>query len=334
VRYRGKYPLEFVKVNYGVNSYFVTPSYKPTKVLLFLKAYFSALLFRKPNSVIVIQRINSNFIYANLLKVLIKVRPSNTVYDIDDADYLDYPTRTIFYFVRNCSSVSVGSKELQQNLSRLNKNVILNTSPTPDLKIFKKAKNILLTVGWIGGFGGGHKESLTKYFFPSLKELPFKVKFILLGVPSKSEYDFVTNYFRHFKNVELEIPQDIDWRNETDIQQRISRFDIGIATLLNDELHRSKSAFKLKQYFNNGVPVLSSNIPENSFFVAEGRNGFLCATTDEFRKRIIEINEMSQADYMQLSEAARAATSKFNLTNFSEILLSNYTENLKRLNFA
>lgn len=324
VRYRGKFPLDFLKANYGVNSYFVTPSYKPTKILLFLKVYFSALLFRKSNSLIVVQRVNSNFIYSNLLKFLIKVRKSNTVYDLDDADYLEHPPATIYYFIKNCSSVSVGSKELQQNLSRLNKNVFLNTSPTPDLQIINQGKNGSLTIGWIGDFGGGHKEGMVNNFFPALKELPFKIKLTLLGVKRKSEFDFLTDYFQPFTNVELEMPQDIDWRNETDIQHRISKFDIGVATLLNNELHRSKSAFKLKQYFNNGVPVLSSPIPENSYFVDEGRNGFLCETSDDFRNRIIEIKEMSYSDYNNLSTSARTDISKFNLTRYAETLLSNF----------
>lgn len=323
VRYRGKFPLDFLKANYGVNSYFVIPGYKPSNILNFLKAYFSALLFRKPNSLIVVQRINSNFIYSNLLKFLVKARKSNTVYDLDDADYLEHPPATTYYFIKNCSVVSVGSRELQHNLSRLNKNVFLNTSPTPDLQIINEGKNGTLTIGWIGDFGGGHKQSLVNCFFPALKELPFKVKFTLLGVHKKSEYDFLSDYFRHFTNFELEVPQDIDWQNEKEIQVRISKFDIGIATLLDDELHRSKSAFKLKQYFNNGVPVLSSPIPENSHFVDEGRNGFLCETPDDFRKRIIEIKEMSPSDYNNLSTAARSDISKFNLERYAGTLLSN-----------
>src|SRR5215212_9026511 len=100
VRYRGKFPLDFLKANYGVNSHFVTPGYKPAKVFHFLKAYLSALLFRKPNSLIIVQRVNSNFIYANMLKFLIKLRNSNTVYDLDDADYLEHPPATIYFFIK------------------------------------------------------------------------------------------------------------------------------------------------------------------------------------------------------------------------------------------
>lgn len=321
VRYRGQYPCDFLRNNYGIKSFFVIPSYKPIKLLQFAKAYFSALFFRKTGSIIVIQRINSNFIYANLLKLLIKIRKTDTIYDLDDADYLEYHPKTIYFFIKNCKTVSVGSNELVQNLSKLNKNIFLNTSPTPDLKIIKNKNNSLLTIGWIGGFGGGHKESLTKYFFPSLKDLPFKIKLILLGVAEKSEYEILTNYFINFENVLLEMPQDIDWEDENDIQQRIATFDIGIATLLDNESQRSKSAFKAKQYLNNGVPVLSSNISENNLFVEHKQNGFLCSTPADFRQRIIEIKEMNPDNYKALSENARNTISKFDLTKYCDNLI-------------
>jgi glycosyltransferase involved in cell wall biosynthesis len=273
---------------------------------------------------IVIQRVNSNLIYSNLLKILIKIKNSNTVYDLDDADYLEHPPSTIYYFIKNCSAVYVGSKELQRNLSHLNNRIILNTSPTLDLKITKQGKNGLFTIGWIGDFKGGHKEGLVNLFFPALKDLPFKIKLILLGVHINSDFEYLTDYFKRYRNVQLEIPKNIDWQNEREIQNRITKFDIGIATLFDNELHRSKSAFKLKQYFNNGIPVLSSAIPENSNFVEEGRNGFYCETSDDFRKRIIEINDMSPSDYNNLSFGARSGITKFNLKQYTETLISNF----------
>ena len=167
----------------------------------------------------------------------------------------------------------VGSNELLQNLNTYNKNVYLNTSPTPDLNIVKKSKNSVLTVGWIGCFGGHHKQSLLNLFFPALQHLPFKINLVLLGVTDNSEIKFLVKYFSCFENVVLEMPQNMNWTNENDIQLRIAKFDIGIATLIDNELQRSKSAFKTKQYLNNRVPVLSSDIPENNLFVKHGKNG-------------------------------------------------------------
>src|SRR5688572_13337958 len=106
IRYRAKYPLDFFKQHKGVNSYLVIPGYSPKRILIFLKAYFSALLFRKKNSLIVIQRVQSDFIYANLLKLLVRIRKRDTVYDLDDADYLELKPDTIHYFAKHCQKIS------------------------------------------------------------------------------------------------------------------------------------------------------------------------------------------------------------------------------------
>jgi glycosyltransferase involved in cell wall biosynthesis len=324
VRYRGKYPLDHLKNNFQIRSYFSYPSYKPWRMLYFINAFLSALLFRKSNSIIVVQRLNSNFIYANLLKLLVKLRRSNTVYDIDDADYLEYPPATIYFFSKNCSKISVGSHELVKNLSKFNDNIILNTSSTPELSITKKVRSEVFTIGWIGGFGGDHKKSLMTCFFPSLKDMPFKVKLVLLGVAEKSEYVFLVDYFRSFQNIILEMPQDIDWNNELEIQDRISKFDVGIATLVDNEMQRSKSAFKTKQYMNNGVPVLSVDIPENNLFINDGKDGFLCNSPDDFRKRIIEIQSMDDKQYQLFSDHAKNASSAFSLAIYCDKIMNDY----------
>lgn len=329
VRYRGQYPLEFLKNNYGIDSYFVYPGYRLAHIIHFVKAYFSALLFPKKDSLIVFQSINSNFIYSNALKLLAKVRKKQTFYDLDDADYLRFQPDTIFYFIRNCSRLTVGSTELLKNLSKLNSNATLITCPVPDFNIVKHKRNDLFTIGWIGDFGTGHKESLLKLFFPSLLNLPFKVKLILLGVGKKAEYDFLTAYFKNFENVTVEIPQDIVWTDETDIQQRIVTFDVGIATLLDNEFYRSKSAFKMKQCFNNGIPVLSSDIPENNLFLEHGKTGFFCSNPEDFTQRIIQLKEMSDEQYSHLSENARASIHCFDLKFFCDKLISTYGEHMQ-----
>lgn len=56
---------------------------------------------------------------------------------------------------------------------------------------------------------------------------------------------------------------------------------------------------KAKQYLNNGVPVLSTDPPENNAMVMEDLNGYLCSSSEEFRNGIIIINNMSDSYYME-----------------------------------
>lgn len=304
VRYRAKYPLDHCREKQGIGSYLVVPSYRPAPIFKFLQAYLSALFFRKKDSLIIIQRVQSNFIYARLLRILVKFQHKNTIYDLDDADYLEYKSEHILHFASKCEKVAAGSVEIAKYLSQFNKNVFHLTSPTVELGIRKKLRNPLLTVGWIGGLGGDHKTSLFQLIFPALLALPIEVKFILLGVTEKKDATLVHSYFRDCKNLTLEMPMNIDWNDERAIQLRIASFDIGIATLLNNPIQLSKSGIKAKQYLNNGVPVLSTNLPENNSVVEDGYNGFLCSSSEDFTKRILHISRMSELQYAQLSSNA------------------------------
>lgn len=78
----------------------------------------------------------------------------------------------------------------------------------------------MFTIGWIGEFGGDHKDSLIRYVFPALMELNFNFKLILIGVQSVHDLAFIKNYFMTNTNAIIEIPQQIDWHDETNIQQK------------------------------------------------------------------------------------------------------------------
>lgn len=311
VRYRALYPLDYFKSNLGINSYLVVPGYSFNTIRLFLKAYFSALIFRKSNSLIIIQRVQSNFIYATLLKLLVKIRKNDTVYDIDDADYFIMNPDTMYFFAKNCEKISAGSKEIGIHLSQFNKQIIFTTSPIVDLNIVKKERSLNFTIGWIGSFIGEHKDSLLELVFPALKQLTFNFTFIIIGV-DKYDEEFIKTYFSKNLNINIEIPQNIDWTNENEIQNNIVKFDIGIATLLNTPVQLSKSGIKTKQYMNNGVPVLSTNLPENNSVVIDGYNGYFCDNCIDFNNRLNELYKMSNADYMKLSKNARESIYSFN----------------------
>ena len=319
VRYRAKYPLDFFKNNKGVGNYFIVPNYSPIGIYLFIKAYLSALFFRKHNSLIVIQRVQSHFIYSTLLKLLIRIKKKDTVYDLDDADYLEVNPKTIYYFAKHCEKISAGSKQIAKHLSKFNNQIIHTTSPIIDLKIVKTNRNTIFTVGWIGNFAGDHKNSLIELVFPALKELKFPMKLIVVGVVKFDDIEFIKKYFYGNSNIEIEIPLGIDWNNEIEIQKRITSFDVGIATLTNSEMQLSKSGIKAKQYMNNGVPVLSTDLSENNTVVIDGVNGYFCTTTNDYKNRLNQFKNMTEAEYMQLSKNARKSITNFDHHKYFEI---------------
>lgn len=312
VRYRGKYPLEYFKEKHDVEYSLIIPGYKSKRMWSFIRSYLSALFFRKKDSVIVIQRVHSNFIYSSLLKVLVTVHKRNTVYDLDDADYLYCPPKTIYSFAKKCSAITAGSNAIAEHLSRFNENIIVTSSPTPDLEIVKTNRSTVFTIGWIGGFGGDHKKSLIEYVFPALKDLNFDCKFVLLGIIHPEDCKLILDYFSNCQHLKIELPTDLDWKNESVLQKEIASFDVGIATLLDNEIQRSKSGIKAKQYLNNGVPVLGTNLPENDWVIKDGVNGFFCNTPEDFKKRITEFHAMTEEQFSDFSQNARQSLSDFN----------------------
>ena len=320
VRYRAKYPLDFAKEKSGISSSLIIPGYSPKRLLKFIVGYFSALFFPKKDSLIVIQRVRSNFIYANLLKLLVIARQKLTVYDLDDADYIEHDPRTIHFFARHCGYISAGSPEIAQYLKKFNKNVIHTTSPTPDYGIVKSERNSIFTIGWIGGYGWGHKDSLFKYLFPALKELKFNCRLIMIGIPKKSDQVELIEFFKEHENIEVDILKRIDWKDEESIQKMIARFDVGIATLLDHPIQLAKSGIKAKQYMNSGIPVICNDLPENNNVVINGFNGFICNSVLEFSDRITELKSMNDDLYWEYSKNARKSTENFNHHNYFEDL--------------
>lgn len=311
VRYRAKYPLDFAKKELGISSNLIIPGYSPKRLWNFIRGYISAMVFPKRNSLIVIQRVRSNFIYSNLLKLLVLLRKELTVYDLDDADYLEYNPETIHFFARNCNYISAGSPEIAEYLKQFSGNVFHATSPTPDYGIVKKERNSIFTIGWIGCFGWGHKDSLYKYLFPALKELKFNCKLVLIGVARESDKTEICDFLKDYSNIEIEIPSEIDWRDEKRIQRMIMQFDVGIATLMNHPIQLSKSGIKAKQYMNNGVPVICNDLPENTNVVIDGFNGFICNSDAEFSERLSEFRNMKDDQYWEYSENAKHSMEHF-----------------------
>lgn len=312
VRYRAKYPLDFAREELGVSSRLVVPGYSPKRLWNFTRGYISAMMFPKKNSIIIIQRVRSNFLYSNLLKLLVITRRPITIYDLDDADYLEFDPGTIHFFARNCRHISAGSPEIANYLKQFNKNVFHMTSPTPDHGVVKKERNRVFSVGWVGGFGGGHKDSLISYLFPALKELTFECSLTIIGITKESDKNAVLNYFRDHDNIHILIPGTIDWHDERELQKMIMQFDVGIATLLNHPVQLAKSGIKAKQYMNNGIPVICNDLPENNKVVVDCYNGFVCNSVSEFTTRLTDFKEMTDDQYWKFSQNARDSTRNFN----------------------
>ncbi|MEZ4885716.1 MAG: glycosyltransferase [Chitinophagales bacterium] len=328
-RYRGQLPLQYLAKNMGIEYDFIYPDRSANGLWKFFRVFFAALLFRKPNSLIVIQKICSNGWYAKALKLLISLRPKNTLYDIDDAEYLRQNSASLHFFLRNCEKVSVGSDALKEYCTPFNPNVFVLTSPVKNHTIRKTKRNKKIHIGWVGDFGNGkeiskafsHKTSMFKLFFPELQKIQQPVKLSLIGVKNKTDIPEILNYFEQTPNVELVIPTHLDWQSDDWLYPEISKFDIGISPMVNHPFNRSKSAFKAKQYLSAGVPVLASDVGENNKFVKHRQNGFLCKEKGDFLSAIQQIIEMSDEKYFKMRDNALINREFYSIERYCKELL-------------
>ncbi len=321
VRYRAKFPLQRLKDKHGITFSIVYPGYDFQNLSNFFLAFFSALFFRKSNSIIVFQKIYTNGIYATALKVLLFFRPQHTLYDIDDAEHTRRPAQTIHHFMKNCSACSAGSKSLVDYIRQFNQNVFLLTSPVIDHGLTKTELEETLTVGWVGYYGA-HRQSLTQLFFPALHDIDFPLKLILLGVADKVEEQEIKSYFKSNKNITVETPLGLDWLDEHSIYETIATFDIGVSPLTDNEFNRSKSAFKLKQCLSCGVPVLGSSVGENRAFLQDGVNGYLCDSPTDYFQKLTSLKSSQNGSYTKLSRNAKRTFPTFSIDNYCSTFIN------------
>jgi len=323
-RYRGLYILESLFKNHAISSTFIYPGVKPVELLTFIKSYLEVVLFRRKNSLVIYQKLHSNGIYTQLLKLLLWLSPKDTIYDTDDADYLRYNDKQILHFIKNCEICTVGSKFLYNFVKNHNNNTLLLTSPVIAHQEIKKHKNEVLHLGWVGNYewqdekitAFSHKVSLFKYIFPSLLDFKFQIKLTLLGVTNTEDKQEIENFFSEYNNIHLDLPENIDWLDEIAVYNRIKEFDIGLSPLMDHPFNKAKSAFKAKQYLSCGVPVLASPVGENLTFMQNGKNGYLCRSKRDFEQRITEFEQMSPGRYLTFKEHSLQSISSFSMDNY------------------
>ena len=320
VRYRGVYPLSHLRRHLGIGSTMFYPGYTLSNIFRFSLSFFSLLLFRRKNSVIVIEKVHTDRLYAILLKFLLKVHRNCTVYDIDDADYLKFSPKNILYFMQHCEQCSVGSNALMEFTRQHNPNVFLLQSPVINHTFHKTTRNELFTIGWVGYYNA-HRESLLRLLFPALLKLHFPVKVVLMGVTKEEHFKEIDDVFKDCKNVIIEMPRVIDWQDEQSVYRAISGFDIGVAPLLDTPLNKAKSAFKLKQYMSCGVPVLGSSIGENKNFLRHGYNGLICDNAEDYRNSIAHFYQMPEPEYLAYSTRALSTAQLFTVSVYCETFI-------------
>lgn len=80
----------------------------------------------------------------------------------------------------------------------------------------------------------------------------------------------------------------VEWTEATEVAH-LQAMDIGIMPVVDDAWARGKCGYKLIQYMACGLPVIGAPVGVNSEIVADGENGFLAQTPDQWQAALVRL---------------------------------------------
>lgn len=238
------------------------------------------------------------------------------IYDLDDAIYEEMESDVrIRWFMEHVHQVYVGSEELMHYALKSNKNTTILTTPVVSAdSVANSTIHASLRLGFIGCYWGTHFRNMDELVFPAITQLSFPVELVIIGAVKEKERAETIAAFSAYNHVTLVFRDIENWMDEKEINAAMLDWDLGLAPLQDTVVCRAKSAFKVKQYLNLGIPVVSSRIGENRHFVNDGVNGFLFDTREELITILSDFYRKSQEERKILSANAKTSSLEFGLS--------------------
>ena len=255
------------------------------KLYIFIKS-----LFLRIYDVFRANRYDIIFIYREALMVgctfyerLFKLSKAKIIYDFDDSiwlndtsdgnqslQWLKKPSKTAT-ICRLADCVIVGNEFLAKYARQYNENITI-VPTTIDTKYHSNPNGYKekqpVCIGWTG-------TATTLKHFESM--LP-----ALIAIKQKYGktvcFKMIVN--TTYQNAELDLIA-TPWILEREIADLLS-IDIGIMPLPNDSWSQGKCGFKGLQYMSLGIPTIMSPFGVNNEIIADGENGFLALSNDEW----------------------------------------------------
>jgi glycosyltransferase involved in cell wall biosynthesis len=209
------------------------------------------------------------------------------IYDFDDAIWLtdktEEPSVTGFLrwrqkvksICRWSYKVSCGNVYLCNYARRFQQQVIYNPSTIDTAriksKLFTNHNKGKIVIGWTGS------HSTLKYLKtlePVFQELEKDNPMIELTIICDEQ-----------PLLKLKSMTFINWSRETELED-LSKIDIGVMPLPNDEWAKGKCGFKALQYMSLGKPAVVSPVGVNTRIVDNGINGFHCSEAGDWLDRL------------------------------------------------
>ncbi|MEI8244740.1 MAG: glycosyltransferase family 4 protein [Lentisphaerota bacterium] len=211
--------------------------------------------------------------------------------------------------IKNAAGVIAANEYLYEIIKKHNGNIIrIPTVIDLDLYQAEYPKFERFTIIWIG------TPVTYKYvlqFAGAFRQMAGELDFELLILSSTAlEKDRIPGVNMRF----------VDWHPAIEAEYLI-RSHIGVMPLTDDDFSRGKSAFKIIQYLAAGLPVIASPVGENRNVIADGENGFLADSPDEWADVLRKLYRDHEL-YSKVAAAARKSSSDYSIQKYFPVFLN------------
>jgi len=223
-------------------------------------------------------------VFERLCRLLAK----NIVYDIDDLVFLNRTSAVnksvallrgkskYFYLMRCADHVITCTPYLDEVVRKYNTKTT-DISSTIDTDAYKPKRSYAndhrLVLGWSGSFS---TSAYLKLIAPALRALRERVDFQLLVIGDAS-----------FALDGLEV-EALPWTEATEVSD-LSRIDIGLYPLPNEQWVYGKSGLKALQYMALGIPPVATAIGANFRVIENDVSGYLVETEEQWVDRLEQL---------------------------------------------
>ena len=219
-----------------------------------------------------------------------KLNGANIIMDIDDAIYLN-KNDVSDKIAKIAKKIIVGNNKLLNHYNTISNNCIVlpTVDYTPSYVPYRKDSYENKIIGWIG----------TK---SSINNLDIVVDALNIFLGKNPDYSFVyicSDSFDYDKKIINS--KFVKWQLDTYIRE-MSNFSIGIMPLIDNEFNEGKCGFKLIQYLNLHIPVISSPVGVNNdicskYGILAADNEWLDAFDNIFNKN----NYLKYKDFISMN---------------------------------
>jgi glycosyltransferase involved in cell wall biosynthesis len=292
----------------------------------FLRRFSHLTKLRKYDAILIYRA--ASIVGPAFLERLIKLSGRPIIYDFDDAIFLTHTSETNKLFswakfagktasiCRLSDSVTVGNAWLGDYARQNNENITIIPSSV-DTNIYQpkeKTPRDKIVVGWTGS---STSQTHLEMFAPLLKKLcekyPVEIHVHSDRSPDLPEIPFVWHKWSVDNEVEV-----------------ISKFDIGIMPMPEDEWSLGKCSMKALLYMSLAVPTVCSDIGMNREVIRHGENGFLAKTDNDWLEQIG--NLVNDADLRKRigNEARKTVEETYSMTKCAQLFAEVVKETVEK----